>query len=275
MKKIFRSVLLILLAALCIASGISVLIYLRDYHAANNTYEAASSIALPPADESSPPPEQPDESEPDVSVPQPEEVPTPDEAAQSLMDTDLDALRQVNEKVLGWIHIPDSDVSYPLLQVSDNNEFLRRSWDGTPNNVGCIFMECSNQPDFSDLNTLIYGHFMKNGTMFGSLHYYRDQAYWDGHPYIYIVTDEVIRRYRVFSTYEADLVSDTYRIFPERNQRWQTALDYYVESSVISGTELPTAEDHILTLSTCTGTGTYHSRWVLQAYLDEIYPRNV
>ncbi len=270
MNRTFRGVLLVLFAVLFVGSGITVLNYLRDYRAADQTYGEASSIALP---DISTPPTQPDKSEPDISVP--EEIPTPDETAQSLMDTDLDALRQVNERVLGWIHVPDSAISYPLLQVSDNNEFLRRSWDGTPNSVGCIFMECTNQPDFSDLDTLIYGHYMKNGTMFGSLHYYQDQEYWDTHPYVYIVTDESIRRYRVFSTYEADIVSDTYRIFPERNQRWQTALDYYVESSVIAATDLPTAEDDILTLSTCTGTGTYHSRWVVQAYLDEVYPRNL
>ena len=186
---------------------------------------------------------------------------------------DLDALRQTNERVLGWIHIPDSAIDYPLLQVQNNNEYLRRAWDGTPNQAGCIFLECKNSRDFSDFNTLIYGHYMRNGKMFGSLHYYQEQEYRDAHPYIYIVTDESVRRYEVFAAYEADVVSNTYRLYFEDDGRKQSVLDYYLDSSVVESDIVPTVEDHILTLSTCTGTGTYDTRWVVQAVLTGEFSR--
>ena len=285
MKRKLRNGISVLLAMVFVVSGALVIRQMHDYHAADKTYDAAQDLAVSATPEPAPavmpeptPVEEPDLIEdpvPMVSEPV-EEDPVQDvleENAQFLMALDLDVLRQTNERVLGWIHIPDSAIDYPLLQVQNNNEYLRRAWDGTPNQAGCIFLECKNSRDFSDFNTLIYGHYMRNGKMFGSLHYYQEQEYRDAHPYIYIVTDESVRRYEVFAAYEADVVSNTYRLYFEDDARKQSVLDYYLDSSVVESDIVPTVEDHILTLSTCTGTGTYDTRWVVQAVLTGEFSR--
>ena len=285
MKRKLRNGISVLLAMVFVVSGALVIRQMHDYHAADKTYDAAQDLAVSVTPEPAPavmpeptPVEEPDLIEdpvPMVSEPV-EEDPVQDvleENAQFLMALDLDVLRQTNERVLGWIHIPDSAIDYPLLQVQNNNEYLRRAWDGTPNQAGCIFLECKNSRNFSDFNTLIYGHYMRNGKMFGSLHYYQEQEYRDAHPYIYIVTDESVRRYEVFAAYEADVVSNTYRLYFEDDGRKQSVLDYYLDSSVVESDIVPTVEDHILTLSTCTGTGTYDTRWVVQAVLTGEFSR--
>ena len=215
----------------------------------------------------------PDEPTPLAPIPEPEPEQAPlAEQAQFLLQQDLEGLREVNGAVLGWICIPDTPISYPLLAVKDNEEYLRRAWDGTKNNAGCIFLECKNQRDFSDFNTIIYGHYMRNGTMFGSLHEYRDPEYLLQHPAVYIVTDEQVRRYEIFASYEADVVSDTYRLYFEDDQRREDCLAQYREQSVVGSPLAPTAQDSILTLSTCTGSG-YQTRWVVQAVLTGQFPR--
>ena len=190
-----------------------------------------------------------------------------------LLGIDLGLLRQTNEHVLGWIHSPGTVIDYPLLAYDDNKTGLDLAWDGTKNSAGSIFLECRNARDFSDFNTLVYGHNMRRGHMFGSLKEYAGQAYADEHRLIYIVTDDDVLVYEVFSAYEASVTSDTYRLYFEDDARRQSSLQHYVGSSVIGGNIVPTVEDRILTLSTCVGNGTYDTRWVVQAMLTAQVPR--
>lgn len=271
MKKWMRKTLLVLLVPCFLVSGILVVHQLQQYRAAVQVNEAAKEMAEPITETILP-------SEPVIPLEalpveeQPVQKTLPEEAA-FLMDLDLDTLRETNERVLGWIHIPDSELSYPLLNVKDNQEYLRRAWDGTPNSAGCIFLECRNDPGFEDFNTMIYGHYMRNGTMFGSLHDYKDQDYAENHPVVYILTDDKVRCYEVFAAYEADVVSNTYRLYFEDDERKKSVLEEYMAQNVLETELVPTIDDHILTLSTCTGTGTYDTRWVVQAVLSEVYEK--
>lgn len=283
MKGNMRRVLQIVLAVVFLVSAVLVVRQLIHYRRADQAYEqaqqAVQTAAPEPTSASTPAPTTAPTPTPEITpalTPAPTPEPTPEPLAaevQYLLNTDLNALRTTNERVLGWILIPDTPVDYPLIAVNDNNEYLRRAWDGSKNSAGCIFLECKNQRDFSDFNTLIYGHYMRNGTMFGSLKYYGEADYLAEHPFIYIVTDENVRRYQVFSTYEADITSDTYRLYFEDDARRQSVLDYYVSSTEVETGITPTVEEHILTLSTCTGTGTYDTRWVVQAVLDAEFVR--
>ena len=179
----------------------------------------------------------------------------------------LEELMEKNPDVLGWICIPDSDISYPLMKAKDNQEYLYQTWDGKYSKYGSIFLECRNSHDFSDFNTLVYGHNMLTRDMFGTLSDYKDQAFSDSHPSVYIRLDEVVRRYDVFSCYDADIVSDTYRLIFEDDAQKQAALDLYVGKSLLESDLEPQITDHILTLSTCTGRGTANLRFVVQAIL--------
>ncbi len=207
---------------------------------------------------------------PELPVPmaaKPEEPETPlDPYAEALAATDFDALREVNEDVVGWIMIPDTPISYPLLQGEDNQKYLTTTWQGAYSDVGSIYLECMNDPALSDFNTIVYGHRMLNGSMFASLKYYKKQDYWQEHPLIYVADDAGCKTYAIFAAYEAGVKEPTYRLWFDDETQRQDFLDFCGAESVIRTDIVPETDDRILTLSTCTGRG-YGSRWVVQAVL--------
>lgn len=191
----------------------------------------------------------------------------PDDNTSYLQQLDIRALQDVNREVIGWIYIPNTQVNYPIMHTVDNDTYLHTTWDGKDNVHGSIFLETRCSSKLKDFNTIIYGHNMLDGSMFAGLHLYRDYYYYQLHPYIYIATNDAIYRYAIFSSYEAGIRTDTYRLRFTSKEKEQ-ALAHYINSSVWETELTPTTEDLILTLSTCTGRGTYESRWVVQAVLE-------
>lgn len=192
----------------------------------------------------------------------------PDDHALALANLDISALQGENADILGWIRIPGTKIDYPLLAADSSDEYLHTAWDGSYSYSGSIYLECQNSRDFSDFHTIIYGHNMKNGTMFGNLIGYADPAFRNDHPYVYILAGGTVRRYEIFSAYTADIQSDTYRISFRSHQRKEQAISHYLESSLIDTQTVPDGNSQILTLSTCTGNQNYDERWVVQAVLD-------
>ena len=97
---------------------------------------------------------------------------------------DFDSLKALNPDVVGWIYSADTQINYPVLLGEDNSEYLHHMVNGEYNSAGSIFMDCRNKPDLSDFNTILYGHHMKNGSMFASLHQYTEQELPRRHPSI-------------------------------------------------------------------------------------------
>ncbi len=244
---------------------------------------------LPSEPPTAPPVTEPDSTEPPTTVPEvtePEqpEIPEPTEPEKPpmeplaedmafLMNLDYSHMQAINPDMMGWIHIPGTDISYPLMHSKDNHEYLYLAWDGWYNVSGSVFLECNNKRDLSDHNCIIYGHHMSNGLFFGPLLQYQNQEYRDANPWVYIVTDSEVRRYEVFSAYETPTDSKTYWLDLSNQTVRARALEYFVESSVISSDVTPTVDDQILTLSTCTGTGFFTTRWVVQAVLTGLWER--
>lgn len=185
---------------------------------------------------------------------------------QTMAQIDLDALRQVNPDVTGWIMIPDTEVNYPILQGEDNDFYLNHTWEKEKNSVGSIFLEYQNSSDFTDFNTIVYGHNMNNGSMFATLRKYTWDKYRQEHPYVYIATDEGVLRYEIFSTYQAKVDSKTYGISFNQQKTRAEYLLHAIESSSYEMDIHPQITDRILTLSTCSGAG-YTTRWVVHARL--------
>ena len=215
---------------------------------------------------------------PEITVPEETEAPTVpqaplEEEALFLMELDLTPMQEKNADVLGWIHIADGAISYPLMRSYDNYDYLYLTWEKRFSNAGSVFLECKNNRDLQDFNTIIYGHHMYDGSVFSQLVNYREEAYLQEHPCIYIVTGEELRRYEIFSVYETPLSSDSYRLYYPDDGVKQTALDYFVGSSQYQTGIVPTVDDYILTLSTCVGNSTYNTRWVVQAKLTGIWTR--
>lgn len=189
-----------------------------------------------------------------------------DPMAESLLQIRLEALVEVNPEVIGWITIPGTIISYPVVQGNDNQHYLDYTWDQAASYQGSIFMECRSNADLSDFNTIIYGHNLLDGTMFSQLHLYKNAEFLKEHPYIYIVNHSGAFRYRIFAVFEAPTNASAYRLRFSADQM-QTFLADSQSRSLHDTGILPSTEDHILTLSTCTG-AIPTNRWIVQACLE-------
>lgn len=195
----------------------------------------------------------------------PEEI-TDDEQLEALETLDLQALQRINPQVVGWIRIPGTMVDYPIVQGQDNDYYLDHSWEGTENVVGSIYMEYQNSPQMTDYNTLIYGHNMRDGSMFADIRKYMDPEFYAQRPYIYILVEGGALRYEIFSSYCAEVGSAAYSLSLQNRTGREEFLALAMESSAIETGVEPGIRDRILTLSTCSGFG-YNNRWVVHARL--------
>lgn len=119
-----------------------------------------------------------------------------------------------NKDIVAWVEIPDTNISYPVLQTDNDDYYLSHNIDGEENPYGAIFLSCINSPDFSDSHNIVFGHNMSDGTMFNNLNKYGDKNYYLSHPYIYIYTPKYTYIYQIYSVYQAkiDDVSFTYDV---------------------------------------------------------------
>ena len=277
-KKALKTVLTVILAVVFLSVGGMLVLRLCEGYAARQDHQQAVQLAAVPEVEPTPEPTPIPVSTPQPTyapavepTPEPVPEPTPRPAVSGdtdfLAEIDLDALRQTNPDVVGWIAIPGTELSYPLMQGEDNQYYLTHSWTKKKSAVGSIYLDYRNSEDMSDFNSIIYGHRMSDGSMFNSLRHYKDQSYWEEHPSIYIVTDEGILCYDVFSAYEADAVNgSTYRLGLEEAKGQQAYINYCSRRSVVESDVAPQPGDHIITLSTCVSMGAqYDTRWVVQA----------
>ena len=279
MNKKMRKLFSLLLGAVFLAGVGLMTRQVLDYRRAEEAKQNALALvqAVRPTETGLPDETVPLAPEPDA-LPETTEAPTVQQApleeeAKFLLNLDLSPLQEKNADVLGWIHIAGGDVSYPLMRSYDNHDYLYLTWEKRFSNAGSVFLECKNNRNLLDFNTVIYGHHMVNGSIFAPLANYRDPGYLENYSYIYIVTDRDLRRYEIFSAYEAELDSHTYRLyFPDDGVK-QAALDHYTGSSLLDTGIIPGVDDYILTLSTCVGNNTYDTRWVVQARLTGIWSR--
>ena len=183
---------------------------------------------------------------------------------------DFESLKKVNEDIIGWIRVNALDISYPIAQSTNNDYYLHRTFERVDNFAGCIFMEYQNHSDFSDKNTIIYGHNMKNGSMFGTLRkFYEDEVY-EKAPYFWIYTPDKIYRYDIFSCAEVAVDSLAYQITFSEEGSFEKYIDDAYSRSVVKGNDIKvTAEDKIVTLSTCTGNES--TRFIVQGKLSKTY----
>ena len=139
-----------------------------------------------------------------------EEQETQDPYLQMFARMDVEALRQVNPEVLGWLWLPNTQISYPLMQGTDNEYYLHNTWKNEPNELGAIFLDHRSAPDFSDFNTLIYGHRMQSDAMFATLRFYAEQAHWESAPLVYVRAGDTVYTFTIFAAYEAPVTQPLY-----------------------------------------------------------------
>ena len=224
-----------------------------------DSYQTAEAIAAKPREEVTPV-----ETIPEETLPVPEEpteppvvwAPAPmeaDEYMKQLQDINLEALRDVNPDVVGWIFVPNCKINYPIVQGEDNQYYLNHTWNNRKSVAGAIFMESTNKADFSDFRTIIYGHNMADFSMFGSLYRYDTEYSWSRCPYVYLVTDEGVLRYEVYSCYRANVESGTYALDLEEEPYRASFIHLTKEEARYETNITPATTDRLITLSTCAG----------------------
>jgi sortase B len=176
---------------------------------------------------------------------------------------DWDALHEECEDIYAWVYVPDTDVDYPVLQhPTDDSYYLNYNMDGSKGLPGCIYTEATyTAKDFSDIHTVIYGHNLKDGTMFSTLHNFENEELFNEDHYIFIYTEDYTFVYRIFAVYEYKAIHLLANFDYTNEYVYEDYLKgIYSTSDPIANVRQDievTTENQILTLSTCTSGSNY------------------
>ena len=186
---------------------------------------------------------------------------------------DFESLWEVNDDVYAWITVPGTIIDYPILQDdTDNTYYLNYNIDGTYGYPGCIYTENLNAKDFTDSNTVIYGHNMKNGTMFSDLHKYASKDFFDEYNEVIIYMPDQILYYDIFAAYVYDDRHILYSFdFTDVNiyaDYLENIYDIRDMSANINREFTVSSDDKIITLATCIANQD-DKRFLVQAVLRE------
>ncbi|MBR5328698.1 MAG: class B sortase [Firmicutes bacterium] len=186
---------------------------------------------------------------------------------QDSLTVDLSALKAINPEVVGWLLVDGTEISYPVVQGPDNDKYLKTAYDGTKSNAGSIFMNANNDPALTNDHTLIYGHNMRDDSMFGHLLDFEDPAYLSQHRYFTVYNEYGEHKYEIFSAFLTFSASFVYTDRFEFSWEYYDFIEKAKASSILDmGVEV-TDIDRIVTLSTCTSRGNRAERFVVMGKL--------
>lgn len=163
---------------------------------------------------------------------------------------DFEALFQENQDIVGWLYCEGTPINYPVVRSSDNNYYLKRDLSGQYLVSGTLFTDYRNGTVGKDRNYIIFGHNMKNGSMFGTLHKYKEQSYREEHPTLYYFTPQATYRIETYAGFVVSTSSIIYMVNPPEKE-FRTFLEKAKEKSTFdSNTEIKD-DDFVITFSTC------------------------
>lgn len=187
---------------------------------------------------------------------------------------DFESLQKDNPDIYAWITIPGTEIDYPVVQSStDNTYYLNHTAEKTESVSGAIFSENYNSTNFDDYITVLYGHDMRDGSMFAGLHQYEDNIFMQEHENLTVYLPDAILKYKIFAAY---LTDDKHVLFYYDQGKTEENRKAYINEIMSQrtmqaslNTEASVDENSkILTLSTCHGAGDQY-RYLVQAYLVE------
>lgn len=207
------------------------------------------------------------------------EIEIPDslpEGEKAELPVNFEELQAINPEIYAWIQIPDTKVDYPILQHEEDDQsyYLTHNMYGEKATAGSIYTEYYNKKDFYDPNTVIYGHNMKNGSMFHNLRYFAQEDFFEEHEDMYIYTPNSILCYKIFASYEYDdrhlLASfDFYDEEVFRNYIEEIMNPRSMYTMLREGYRIEPG-NCIVTLSTCVGNKPNSRRLVQAVLVDEL-----
>ena len=187
------------------------------------------------------------------------------------MEIDFDSLEKINGSFVCWLYAPGAEINHPVVQATDNEFYLHHTFEMNKNSAGCIFMDYEVDPMLTSWNTFIYGHNMKNGTMFGHLkNYINNSAVYEKNPYIYIFRPEGIYRYEIFSFYLDPTDSKMYYTC-QTFKEYRAYLREATRKSVHECAAKVDPDINIVTLVTCSGSGSNKQRFFVHGLFKDVY----
>ena len=229
MKKRFLDIVIVIIAVVMLFSGYKVFTTLQNAKESKEEFEQLEQLVQPEPEEET------------------KEVVTSQQKYQYIYDK--------NNHFVGWLYIPDTDLSYPVMHTPSNPEYyLRKNFEGKYSIEGVPFVDYRCVIDQSD-NTIIYGHNMMNGTMFGILENYFDQNYWQQHRYIGFDTMNGYGTYEVAICAKIDLKTTDFNYIELTDFESEEEFDSYISKAQSYAPYQTDVElcygDKLLLLSTC------------------------
>ena len=152
------------------------------------------------------------------------------------------------EDSIAWLYVPNTNINYPIMQSADNEYYLHRATDGSYLYAGSLFMDCKNSPDFSDFNSIIYGHNMQNGSMFADVTKFESEEFFKNHSYGWLTTEDEVQLIDFFAVARITNTSELYLVnlgFEQWDFTLREHSKIYKEIGIC-------ADDNLIVLSTCT-----------------------
>lgn len=173
---------------------------------------------------------------------------------------DIHSLQDQYPNLVAWLKVPGTQIDEAIMQTDNNDFYLNHDVDGNYHAFGTAFMEVKNRPDFSEQNTILYGHNLQTGKQFHDLIRYSEPGFLEAHPYVYVRHSEGLEKYEVVALYEATPM-ENFRRTSYDEAGWQDFNERVQNRNVLQAPAL-TPEDRILTLQTCKNDA---ERYVLHA----------
>lgn len=236
MGKVIRRVILFIVIAIFLYSGYQLAQYVYDGYTSNKLNERMKQqyevIQKP---------------QPDLNAPE-----LTEEQLQEQYKERFDQLRTINADIVGWISIEDTKINYPVVQAADNDYYLKHNAEQQRSARGSIFMDYRNTNVNDDIHTVIYGHHMKDGSMFGELSKYKDATYYKEHPTITFEGLAEATKWQIFSVYIYSPEDQFFEYEFTDDQQYGDYLEKIMKKSRYDTNIEVTIDDHLLTLVTCT-----------------------
>ena len=233
-KVLYYGVLVLLLAVL-VFSSVKIISYMMEKKQSERTQQDLIDQVVTPGPDND-----------DTDNPGPEDK-TPAGSEPDYITVDFKALQAKYPDVVGWLYCANTGLNYPIVQTAEEGGeyYLYRDIDGSSNKNGTVFLDWRCSSDFTSQNNLLYGHNMKTGRMFAPIVKYRDQSFYDAHPYMYLYTPNQLYKVNLFAGMVTPGDSTVYN--------YSLTSDYIKEciSSSTFKSSVGTPTGNILTLSTC------------------------
>jgi sortase B len=244
MMKPIRVIAAAILIAVIVVGGLNLWAIQADYAAESKAHDNAMRFK----------PDLSDTNKNESREPQPLRVQTPQTSRtpKSTLNQSILELQCEYEGALGWLTVDGTGIDYPFAQADDNTFYLHKNLNGNDMKAGTIFMDCRNEKDFSDFNTVLYGHNMKNGSMFGTLRMFGEREFFETNGAGSIVLADHLYMLEAFAYMV--IRSDDEIIYGARRPTVEDALQVlaYIQRSARHYRSIGiTPHDRLVTLSTC------------------------